>query len=76
MNHTASPSMSFPVTGQVTGRKNRDIKSLPRRILSRLAPNAGINKNEIRGYRGSGSFIEECLLDPRLGPEISRTLRR
>lgn len=76
MNHTATPFTIFPITDQVAERKDRDFKSLLKRVLARLASYASSDRRAIREYRRNYSFIDEYLLDPRMGPEISRSLRR
>ena len=76
MNPTATPFNIFPLTEQVVDRRKKDGKSLLKRVFARLASYSNRDRCEVRSNRGSGSFIDEYLLDPRMGPEISRTLRR
>ena len=80
MNHTVTHSATSiyatPITHPevLTGVENKD--SLLKRIISNLAKMAKVFFVKYKSIPQYKSFIDENLLDPVVGPEISRTLRR
>jgi len=76
MNHTVTSSNDLPDIVRIANRHGQDYESLLDRICSRLLevvkvfnPGGPVNQNH-------KSYIEENLLNPVVGQEISRTLRR
>ena len=76
MNQTIASSYESSINVQSTGIQDQDHESLLDRIASRLI-------NVVKGFNLEGSaynthksFMDENLLDPVIGHEISRTLRR
>ena len=56
--------------------RNQNHESLLDRIISKLTKISKAFNVEGHTRQQHKSFIEENLLDPNMGPEISRTLRR
>jgi hypothetical protein len=76
MNHTVTSSNELPDIVRIANRHGQGYESLLGRICSRLLevvqvfnPGGPVNQNH-------KSYIEENLLNPVVGQEISRTLRR
>ena len=80
MNHTATHSATSIYATPITrpevlpGVDNKG--SLLERIISNLAKTAKVLFVKYKSIPRYKSFMDESLLDPVVGPEISRTLRR
>ena len=76
MNHAASPYHLAPVIERTVDARIETQESLLDRITARLIEYTQGAFYDIPVNQKPKCFIEENLLDPRMGPEISRTLRR
>lgn len=76
MNHTVTSSNELPDIVRIANAHGQDYESLLDRIYSRLL---GVTKVFNLGgsvSQNHKSYIDENLLNPVVGQEISRTLRR
>ncbi len=76
MNQSIIPTITATVTDRNANAISRNQVLKWRRQIARLADYFKNHLIHDSGPLGNGSFIEDNLLDPRMGPEISRTLRR
>jgi hypothetical protein len=76
MNHEIASFNASPVTDLKADSQAQDKESLLHRIISRLIRISKGFSVENQVAKHHKSYINENLLNPEIGTEISRTLRR
>jgi len=76
MNHTVTSFNASTINDLTADSQTQNQESLLAKIVSRLNTIAKFFGVDSRATQAHRSFIDANLLDPQIGPEISRTLRR